>query len=181
MKKTILYLLFLGLLTLLLPLTSCSPSYPSSSSYVTMDKIDMTAFIIETNHINALQCYSMNDQQYAIPTIKWIEKDFSSELKKFLFKYQVTSATDTSNDCDDFTQYAITVGHIMFRHASKRPAESALAIGAFQYYPDGGGGHSLNFFIATDDYGVIKVVLYEPQTQQIIQLYPKDTVIFWEM
>jgi hypothetical protein len=158
----------------------CKPSYPSSPSYKIVTAEEITNFIVDTNGIHALLGTLVPDTEYAIPTVEWIEKYYTPQLKQFLFDYQLNSPSSIENDCDKYAQYGLTIGHVMHHHANK-PKNTALTIGEFMYI-DSIVAHVINFFIAIDKDNQIKLVFYEPQTQQIILLDVKDVaVLYWRM
>ena len=161
-------------------LTGCKPKYPESPKYTIISGDDIRKFIVETNHVNAGDCTMMVDNSYAVPTIEWIKKDYTPIFKQFLFDNQLNSYEGGKNECDKFSYYGVTVGHMMHFH-SNSPANTGLSIGEFTYMvtltP-----HDIMFFVATDESGKLKLVFYEPQAQQIFELDPADVgVLGWRM
>lgn len=160
-----------------LAITSCKPSYPASPTYKVVSRADLEAFIVVTNHLNVRKMLVLSDEAYAVPTIEWITKSYTPQLERFLFDNELRRPSDTENDCDKFAHYGVTVGHLMHHRATVKPKGTALAIGELSYIAWDLGGHAVNLFVATDNYGELKLVFYEPQARQIIELDPKSTYV----
>jgi hypothetical protein len=183
MKKYIwlLSLLPISFIIIYLTMTGCTPKCQPSSTYVLMTGTEVGNFITYSNNIRSVGCALVPDISYAIPTEEWIEDQYTPYLKSFILKNKLVWSKDSENDCDKYSQYGVTVGHIMHYKAKGKPKETALSIGEFMYMPTA-TGHALNFFIATDKNKKLKLVFYEPQLQRIIELNPTNqAVLYWRM
>ena len=170
-------ILFLAVIVLI---TGCKPKYPESPKYIVISGDDLRNFIVETNHINAGDCTLMVDNSYAVPTVDWIKESYTPILKQFLFDNQLDLYQSGKNECDKFSYYGVTVGHMMHFH-SKSPSNTGLSIGELTYTVSL-TPHDIMFFVATDKSDKLKLVFYEPQTQQILDLDPADIgVLGWRM
>jgi hypothetical protein len=158
----------------------CSRTYESPSSYTIMEKDDVIKFIVETNRVEVMSNFILgNDALYAVPTLEWVKEHYTPNFKKFLFdnnlQTQLVSGYSTnSNDCDKFSTYALTVGHLMHEKGQNRPRNAALTIGEV-YYMQPMQDHAINFWLATDN-GVLGLYFYEPQKQDFVPLKPRDTI-----
>lgn len=166
----------LFLIPCLFLIIGCKPKYPESPSYTIIEADSVNNFIVYSNKIDSMGCTSLVDQMYAAPTIEWITKYYTPQLNQFLFDYQLNTPSPTHNECDKYSYYGVTVGHIMFHH-SKTSDDTALAIGEFYYV-----GHAIVFFIATDADNKLKLVFYDPRTKSIIDFKPQDyDILGWRM
>jgi hypothetical protein len=176
-KMLVVVFVFISLL-----FVACKPKYPSSYEFSVMSGNEVRRFIDITNNVITMKDPILVDETYAVPTIQWIKSHYTEQLKQFLFDYQLNKYYSVENDCDDFSIYAVTIGHIMHRYAVNKPKRSTLAIGEFHYLHNFTTGHAINFFIALNDKKQIVLVFYEPQTQRIVELNRESIMpVWWKM
>jgi hypothetical protein len=108
------------------------------------------------------------DTNYLIPTEEWVRKDFSEELSSFLFDFNIRSYKEGRNECDKFSLYGRAVANILNAHNSNKP-DTGIAVGEFVYM-DGIDPHDINVFIVSDESEKLKLIYYEPQVCQIIEM-----------
>ena len=147
-------------------LVGCS-SLPSNYKFNNLDDTQVMNFIKQTNNIKTYRNSDVLDYSYKIPTKQWINEKFTPFYSDFLFKYSLNTYYEDKNNCNKYTQYALTCGHILFKN-EKDSTSGALAIGQFRYFK-GLDRHSIIFFIVNDN-GENKLLFYEPQIQQLITL-----------
>lgn len=172
-----LYYLFLFLIVLLVP--SCAEN---KHKYFLMESHQIRDFITETNHIHTQFFPQMNDDTYAVPSIDWINNEFTPALRKFYFKYNLYNEANNENDCEDLALYAEAVARILYHNDSAKIKECAISVGHFDYLLSI-ESHRIIMFVAHDE-EKIKLIFYEPFAQQIIKDNNEITnhlVWNWEM
>jgi hypothetical protein len=169
-------LFFSSILLVLILVSGCSPK--QNYTFAEMDDTQVKNFIVNTNHIKAILYSDISDFSYGIPSKGWVENKFTDFYKNFLFKYSLNTYKDGKNNCNKYSQYAITCGHILFKD---EPGSTSLAIGQFSYFTQL-VRHSIIFFIVNDD-GHNKLLFYEPQAQQFITLTDEEIKLCtdWKM
>lgn len=167
MIKNLIIVLFIGLLALIV---SCSrPADALQSEVVPVGEHIFTRQEVQemliTNGI--LTKFILTDNKYVAADIKWVEKEYSDKLAKFLFDYNLHRWTRESSDCDDISRAAAVQASILFHNSKSRPKGVGLLFGEFHYVKTGVGGHAINIAIVKDkeDY---KIVFYEPQLKFLI-------------
>jgi hypothetical protein len=170
---------FIGTLTIILVifLAACGKRYEGSQSYTVLTREQISMFIQVTNKVEVMENnLFLRDDLYAVPTLDWVNRVYSPQLTKFLFDNDLLKYTKESNDCDDFSQYALTVAHMMHRYSLNRPKGTTISVGdviQMQVMAD----HAINVWIVTDDAGRLMLAFYEPQQQRIIPFNPQDEII----
>lgn len=154
------------ILVLLFLVLGCNPK-PSTYSFEKVDAEQAVNFITYSNHIKAILYSDTSDEYYSLPTKAWVDDKFTPFFRNFLFQYSLNTYVDGKNDCDKSQHYALTSGYILFRKENTKDG-SGLAIGAFDYFSNL-QQHAVVFFIVNDG-GVKKMMFYEPQAQQFIEL-----------
>lgn len=119
-----------------------------------------------TNAIRAKIVF--RDTDYLIPTERWVRKDFSEKLTGFLFDYSLQFPVEGRNECDKYALYGRTVANILNAHNSNKP-NMGIAVGEFIYI-DSLNAHDINVFIVSDESKKLKLIYYEPQISQIIEM-----------
>lgn len=172
-KFLIQILVFSAALFTVICLLSCSKvSDKPIPSYKTISAAELTKIILNNNPTNTLiPRIVTSDSEYILPDESWINGELTVQFRKFLFDYNVRQYSPDNNDCDKFSLYCRTVANILNRHNTL--SKVGIALGEFRYI-NGITGHSINFIITSDKFSEIKVIYYEPQTFQIIQI-DKDT------
>lgn len=138
-------------------------SYRSASSTEIENLIQAN---LSTNSIRPKIIF--RDTDYLIPTEAWVKKDFSEKLTGFLFDYSLQVPVEGRNECDKFSLYGRTVANILNAHNSNKP-NMGIAVGEFVYI-DSLNAHDINVFIISDESKKLKLVYYEPQISQIIEM-----------
>ena len=155
-----------ALLVVLFLIIGCSPK-SSTYSFTKIGLEQTVDFITQTNHIKAMLYSDISDEFYSMPTKAWVDDKFTPFFRNFLFQYSLNTYIEGKNDCDKSQNYALTSGYILFRKETIKDG-SALAMGSFDYFSNL-QRHSIVFFIVNDS-GVKKIMYYEPQVQQFIEL-----------
>lgn len=151
-------------------IVGCSPkavSYP----FIERDNTQIRNFITYSNSVRAFQYTDTGSETYALPTREWVDNKFTPYFKDFLFKYSLNSFVDIKNDCGKFTTYALTCGYILMKDEKDI---GSIAMGEWVGIV-GADKHSLVFFIVNDN-GKPKLLFYEPQVQQFIELTENEKV-----
>lgn len=164
----------------------CKPSETKVVSYPpptrTIGPADVFAALAATN-IAAISL-SLPDAIYLMPTLRWIEHDFSSGLYVFQTEMGVSSWVSEANDCDKFALAASFYGKWLNYSSPNRNVSAALAIGEI-YYRQGGEwsrGHAINFFVIQSG-SELQIVFYEPQRRAVVTLseVERKSVFFWKL
>lgn len=106
------------------------------------------------------------DRMYVVPTLDWIETDFSEDLRKLQESMGVLGYEQEVNDCDDFARMSAAFANARNRATSGHP-KASLTVGEFWYTKDSGGAHAINVFVCDSD---LKIAFYEPQTRRVITI-----------
>ena len=184
-SKIRLFQLFI-LSILLCGVVGCKPSetkvvnYPPPSR--TIGPADVISALAATNI--AASSLAMPDAVYLLPTLRWIEHDFSSGLYVFQTEMGVSSWVSEANDCDKFAMAASFYGKWLNYSSPNRNVSAALAVGEI-YYKQGGEwsrGHAINFFVIRS-VDALQVVFYEPQRRSVVTLTKseRESVFFWKL
>jgi hypothetical protein len=120
------------------------------------------------------------DSIYSLPSENWIRNTFSSSYYNFLYSIKSNGYMSEENDCDKFAVLAYSYAHILHHNTTNKISKTGLTFGEFWYVSDRVGGHAINVIIVRNN-NTNKVLFYEPQTQQIVNLSTteKDTCSFW--
>ncbi len=171
---------FCSLLLLILSLiTGCATHH---SKFVEATNRELYHFVVSSNGIDSARS-KLNSPVYALPSIDWINKEFTPALKDFYWKNGLTHYTKWENDCVKFSAHAISVAYNVYYHDSDKLNEHALAVGLFDYYPVFSSiGHEIIFFVA-HDHGKKVLIFYEPQAQKeaSMSLFDFFGVVYWNL
>ncbi len=163
-------------------LISCSkvPDSKTIPSYVTISSYEVKGVITNANLAGFKDNIFLHDEDYVIPTLDWVNGEFSKQFKQFLFNYNIRQFQDGKNECDKFSLHARSVANILNRH-NPQSGNSGIAVGEV-YLINGGGGHAMNFAIVADRDKKLRLVFYEPQAAQIVNVDTNDLAILtWNM
>lgn len=157
-------------------LLGCGPSVPPSPDYTQVTHTQVRNFLFVTNNVFVVaDFYKFEDRSYAVPTLKWINEVYTPAFTKWLIDNGVTSEVKPNggysledNDCEDFSDYAITVGRLLHRKNSNRPINTAIPIGIISYQTSNTDWHAINVMIVMDN-GKMTLMFYEPQIQNFIK------------
>lgn len=157
--------------------TACGKRTEGSPTYTVLTRNEVANFIEITNQVDGFSSHIyFNDDFYAVPTLKWVNEVYSPRLTKFLFDNDLLKYVKESNDCDDFSQYALTVAHMMHRYSTSRPKGTTISIGDVTWMQPM-QDHAINVWIVTDDNGKLILAFYEPQEQRFIPFSTRDEII----
>lgn len=112
------------------------------------------------------------DERYALPTISWITGPFSKYLFKACVKEFGSGYQPEESDCDDYAALAVQCAKRSHRRTVGRPKDVSLAFGLFSYLQSEDSAHMLNFAVVA--YPSLRLVFYEPQRQQIVNLTRRE-------
>lgn len=103
------------------------------------------------------------DDDYSLPTKRWILGPFSEAFSNRLIDDGVSVPRTNANDCDDFAYRAWDFAKIL--NTRSNPSDLAIAFGVLVFYPDNanGIGHAINFAIVSNEG---EIMFYEPQTRK---------------
>ena len=170
--------LFILLTSLTLLIVGCGKASDKSiESFQTISAQELESVI--TNRINILGFQLSRDENYILPSEKWVKEQYLPKLSKFLFDYNLNTYRADANDCDDFAQYGSTVAHILNAH-NKNKIIAGIAVGDFVYF-DGLEIHAINIIITSDENKKINILFVEPQNQIIITLTQEEKNTCLEM
>ena len=146
-------------------LVSCSKN-DGNYQWQTISKTEAFNFLHYTNNIHGMfvarNVEEMTSDSYCVPSVEWIEQVYRPALKSFVKDNGVWMPSTPDNNCVKFSSYGYTVGHIL--HAKgEGPRQTSLAIGIVDYSRELFLWHSINLFIAHDEYGGLKLYYLEPQ------------------
>jgi hypothetical protein len=167
-------------------LIGCGRNSSTPANYTTVTQQQVENFLFVTNNVFVLNGFeTIDDREYAIPSLEWVKKVYSPALTDWLFKNGITTQMETrggyhdeENDCDDFADYGVTVGKLLHHHNSSKPPAAAFPMGVIHFLQDDGSGHAINFLIVTDD-GKLKLIFYEPQLQDLTPFNPEEKAVLF--
>lgn len=137
-------------------------------SHTNISLDEAKSFILNSIPTNTIRpVFISSDDSFMVPTESWVKNELTKEFNKFIFDYNLRTYKEGSNECDKFSLYLRTVANILNRHNPS--SKTGIAVGQFGYV-DGIYPHSINFIIVADEFKTMKVLYYEPQTSQIINL-----------
>ena len=123
---------------------------------------------------------NLTDEDYVIPTEAWVKGTLTKHFNQFLFDYNVRVYVEGKNECDKFSLYARAIANALNRHNPKA-GPAGIAFGEV-FLLQGINGHAMNFAIVADESKKPKLVYYEPQVGQIVDLPTNNLVILsWHM
>lgn len=150
-------------LTIFLFIVSCSK--PNKEySWETKKNSDVYSILVYSNHIQMVHGPQITSDPYSLPTIEWIENIYAPYLKKFLSDNGLNMFDTAENNCVKFSAYGFAAGHMLF-YKNGPNNNTSLAIGIVDYSRGFYEWHSINVFLARDEYNNIIVYYFEPQTQ----------------
>ena len=165
---------FLVLVAVLI--TSCGRVSESPiESYKTLSAAEISSLIYSNvPPLSIVPAITLQDRNYILPTKKWVEGNFTAQLSKFLFDYNIALYNEEKNDCDKFSLYGRAVANILNRH-NPNNKNTGVAVGQISIFR-GVSGHSINFMVISDKDGNCDVIYYEPQTLRITTLNPESDI-----
>lgn len=174
------------LLLLLLLLAACKPSASKVISYPpptrTISGSDAARALLATN-INA-SSFALPDGKYLLPTLRWVEKDFSGGFWQFKNEMGIATFQPEAWDCDKFAIAASFYAKWLNAASPNRNVSGALAMGELYYWRSGNpaDGHAINFFVVQVG-DSLQIVCYEPQTHSVVTLTEaeRQSVFFWKL
>jgi len=102
---------------------------------------------------------------YAVPSVRWIEDVYVPFTKDFLSQFNLTYR-EPSNNCVKYSSYGLTAGYLLFNKLGVK--DSSLAIGVTDYLHSFYASHSVNVFVATDEYNQLVLVYFDPSIGAIL-------------
>lgn len=181
MKSLPLILLTLAILLGCKPASSTKsgPSYPPPTRQLTPQEV--VGVLAKTNVVSL--SFALPDSVYVMPTVRWINSEFSSGLWQFQTELGISRWSAESNDCDKFA-IATSFYAKWLNHSSPNRIQAALSVGELYYYrnADISQGHAINFFVVLVG-DSLQAVFYEPQTRSIVELSKaeRESVFFWKL
>lgn len=111
------------------------------------------------------------DDKYALPSESWLINDYSTALYDFLLSFKSSKYVDSENDCDNYSTLAFSFAQVLHHNTPQKIKKTALAVGEFWYASLARGGvHAINVVMVWDNQIGYKLIFYEPQTQQVVEL-----------
>lgn len=149
-----------------LVIAGCSktPDY----TFTKMSNQEVYNFLYYSNHVRAVFGPEVTAASYSIPSEQWIKDVYAPYLESFLFENGVDKYQNPENNCVKFSCYGLTSGLMLHYKAAKGIPKTSLAIGLVDYVVDLDMSHSINFFIARGSNGILKIIYFEPQSQQVV-------------
>ena len=152
--------------------------------FVTMDREDVNWFLTDTNKMKSLfvpdAVPDLVDSAYAIPSSDWIKYEFVPAFKKFLFDNDLVYSEE-DNDCEDFVDYGVTVGRLLYYHSPYKLKNYAISIGHLDVM-ENLQSHRYLMFLSHDAELRVHVELYEAQTQRPVEINRTNVIIWgWQM
>lgn len=123
---------------------------------------------------------TLTDQNYILPTEQWVRTIFSESFQTFLFNYNVKDAQLGRNDCDNFALYARTIANVLNRHNPNAKSGLGIAFGEAIGFSNI-ETHAINFVVVADKNKKAKIIFYEPQTGEIIDITNAIPIFYWRM
>jgi hypothetical protein len=149
--------------------TSCSKNAPSPTIKHTVEAVEIAA-MLESLGVTTPNSFFADDV-YALPSEHWLANEYSESLYRFLTSFKSATYVATENDCDNFSTLAFAFAQILHHNTPQKNKKTALAVGEIWYASLARGGvHAINVAMVWDDQTGYKIIFYEPQTQQIVQL-----------
>ena len=115
------------------------------------------------------------DPEYSLVSEKWIRDAATFNFTKFLDKLDMLEYNSNVNDCDDFARAFTLFSKFYFRKSLKNKNMNSCAVGEFYYLRTNGSYHAINFMIVLDENRNRKILFYEPQTGNFVNL-TKDEI-----
>lgn len=176
---------FLNCLVLIVCLMAgCKPSATKSAGYPPPTRIvqphEISTALTATNIVSS--SFALPDGQYVLPTLRWVEQDFSSGLWQFQNEMGIATWSAESNDCDKFSIAASFYAKWLNHSSPNRNVAAGLALGELYYFKNGTQGHAINFFVIQVGTN-LQIVCYEPQTRSVVALSEAErrSVFFWKL
>lgn len=165
--KAVVY--FLVMLLLAFTVSCGKVSEKPIPSHMTINAERVIKLIEEETKSPIILVKYLDDMDYVLPTEEWVKKEFTKTLDQFLFDYNLETPIDQSRDCDDYAAFGVNIAH-----ALNKKTEAGVAVGEFGYFSGGFIPHVINVIVVADKNQKPKVLFYEPQTREIIQLTPEE-------
>ena len=160
--------------------TSKSVSYPPPTRIV--EPFEVLAALSGTN-ITA-SSFALPDAKYFIPTLRWIQSDFSNGFWQFKNEMGIATFQPEAWDCDKFAIAASFYAKWLNAASPNRNVSAGLCIGELFYrkHGDRTQGHAINFFVVLVGES-LQIVCYEPQTHSVVTLTEAErrSVFFWKL
>jgi len=129
------------------------------------------------------------DGHYALPTEEWVRTSFSSSFKTFKDSIIKGPWVSEENDCDDFARAAAFFAQLLHHNTQNKLSNTGLAIGEFWYTMRDRkeglaiGAHAINFILVRDKSENIRVLFFEPQISQVVELTDKEirSCFYWRL
>ncbi len=121
------------------------------------------------------------NRQYALPDKTYIVYYFKNAVLDWFLKINPNYQAE-GFDCDAFSRETACLAQRLYSKSTTRIPNTAIAIGEFYYSPRTGPNHAINFAI-TKENNNLKIVFFEPQNWQIIQLSKSEieSCFFWRL
>lgn len=166
--------LIVSSLILITTLFSCNRSTPDDAMITgVMTSDQVTAFM--TNVVPNAKAYSISDFSVDLTSEGWVKEKFSPNFIWFVQKtLGIPRRLPEIFDCEDFTRAGAVYAQVL--HAKEIMKDetampmSGFAFGEFWYVTDKQIGHAINFAIVLDKKRNSKLLFFEPQNGQIVNL-----------
>lgn len=167
--KIIKWLLIFVFIILYLLTAGCGKKAVKPTIKHTVESVEIAA-MLESLGVNTPNSFFADDV-YALPSEHWLASEYSEALYRFLTSFKSATYVATENDCDNFSTMAFAFAQILHHNTPQKTHKTALAFGEI-WYPSlaRGGVHAINVVMVWDDKTGYKLLFYEPQTQQLVEL-----------
>jgi hypothetical protein len=170
--------IYLAAIICAIGLASCSKT---PTTFTRIDDNAIYALVHKTNQIEGQFFEYLTRNVYAVPTTKWVNDVFTPRLYDYLRANGELTYQLELNDCVKYSAHGVSVAYSAYAADPGHDAGLTLAVGRFTYVP-GAKAHVLLFFIVNDG-GGNRMLFYEPQTRQEVELSWEDKLSCynWQM
>lgn len=146
-------------------------------------KLDIYKSMAKIGITNLLDC-NISHMGYAKVNKRWLETQYSFELKRFYFEHGVLNWQEIGTfHCEDYAQGAMFLARTLNFNNENRIKGASFAVGVVYYFPENRrtavlNTHAINVVITED----MSVLFYEPQWQKFINLTQSEisSIYYWQ-
>lgn len=143
--------------------------FPTTNTYTTntITPSELKKALADNEILAEMEQYA--DATYSLPSEEWVLDTFAKSYSSFLYAIQSSRYVSEENDCDKFAVLAYAYAHILHHNTANKLSKTGFSFGEFWYETDTKGGHAINI-IVVKDHNTNKVIFFEPQTKQKVDL-----------
>lgn len=140
------------------------PSIKTASNYI-ITKQELTD-TLKSGKVRSLTNY-IKSEQFGLVSEKWIRNEASFGFSNYLYDNDKSKYNELTNNCVDFSDAFID--YCKEKYIKDTNSTNLPAIGKMYFFP-GNDAHSINIIAGLDTNKKVKFMLYEPQTQEFVEM-----------